>query len=621
MASKAKNLELHAVIGFGGQVPAGLHYHPNKTHLIYSLGSTLVIKKIGSSSDKSVFLQEHNGPITCISVSKSGKYIASGQSTHMGFKADIIIWDFEEKKMMHRMTLHKVKVQSLCFSHDEKYLVSIGGQDDNNLTIWDVQTGKAICGALSPNLGLVVSFFNNRNDMIVAAGKYLLKVWQIDYNNRKLIPEDCRLGQMKRIFTCLVLDQDDSHAYCGSTSGDILCVQMKGPKNFKYAGPKRKISQGILSIAPTKDGEHLIVGGGDGTLALLDKDSLSTKKRIQLTGAVMSISLSANGQIYVGTAESVIYIVEPNFTAKIISTCHKTRINDIVYPRGTHEIFATCSVNDIRIWNAVTCTELVRIQVPNLECNCVCFTPDGSAIVSGWSDGRIRAFGPETGRLLYVINDAHRVIGQKSLSGALSGVTALAVSNDNTKLISGGSDGQVRVWQINRESQVLIGSMKQHKATINCICLKKDNSECVSACDDGSCIVWNLDRFVRENIMYAQTYFKQCCYLPDESQILTTGSDKIITYWDAYDCSAIRELDGSENGELHALDIAPNGEYFASGGQDRLVTVWHYDQGEPYAIGYGHSGNITKIKFSPDGKFITSVGDEGAILIWKTDFE
>jgi WD40 repeat protein len=52
--------------------------------------------------------------------------------------------------------------------------------------------------------------------------------------------------------------------------------------------------------------------------------------------------------------------------------------------------------------------ELVRIEVPNVECLCVCFNPSGTEVISGWSDGRIRSFGPESGRLLYVINDAHK---------------------------------------------------------------------------------------------------------------------------------------------------------------------------------------------------------------------
>jgi hypothetical protein len=47
------------------------------------------------------------------------------------------------------------------------------------------------------------------------------------------------------------------------------------------------------------------------------------------------------------------------------------------------------------------------------------------------------------GKLLYVIHDAHKTQGMKRVSGNLFGVTALAVSHDNGRLISGGADSQV----------------------------------------------------------------------------------------------------------------------------------------------------------------------------------
>jgi len=48
--------------------------------------------------------------------------------------------------MVQRLKLHKVLIQSLSFSHSEMYLASLGGMDDNTLVIWDIVTGKALCG-------------------------------------------------------------------------------------------------------------------------------------------------------------------------------------------------------------------------------------------------------------------------------------------------------------------------------------------------------------------------------------------------------------------------------------------------------------------------------------------
>lgn len=76
-----------------------------------------------------------------------------------------------------------------------------------------------------------------------------------------------------------------------------------------------------------------------------------------------------------------------------------------------------------------------------------CCTP------AGWNDGRIRAFTPETGSLMYEIHNAHTM-----------GVTALATTSDCQHIISGGGEGQVRVWKITSRTQNLLETMKeQHK--------------------------------------------------------------------------------------------------------------------------------------------------------------
>jgi WD40 repeat protein len=50
----------------------------------------------------------------------------------------------------------------------------------------------------------------------------------------------------------------------------------------------------------------------------------------------------------------------------------------------------------------------------------------------GWNDGDIRAFTPQTGRLIYEIHNTHS-----------KGVTAIAVTASGERIVSGGGEGQV----------------------------------------------------------------------------------------------------------------------------------------------------------------------------------
>jgi hypothetical protein len=73
-----------------------------------------------------------------------------------------------------------------------------------------------------------------------------------------------------------------------------------------------------------------------------------------------------------------------------------------------------------------------------------CCLQDGKSIISGWSDGKIRAFAPQSGKLLYTIHDAHH-----------KAVTAIASTSDSSKV---GEDLQPKDAQ-SRDSCHGVGSM------------------------------------------------------------------------------------------------------------------------------------------------------------------
>lgn len=77
---------------------------------------------------------------------------------------------------------------------------------------------------------------------------------------------------------------------------------------------------------------------------------------------------------------------------------------------------------------------IIQIATDSTKCAsviCVEFQ-DGKTIISGWSDGKIRGFGPQSGKLLYTINDAHH-----------KGVTAIACTSDSGRIVSGGEEGEM----------------------------------------------------------------------------------------------------------------------------------------------------------------------------------
>ncbi|XP_012511054.1 PREDICTED: cilia- and flagella-associated protein 52 [Propithecus coquereli] len=604
--AQVAELELDAVIGFNGHVPTGLKCHPDQEHLIYPLGCTILIQAINTHEQN--FLHGHENNVSCLTISTGGDYIASGQVTFMGFKADIILWDYKKRELIARLSLHKGKIEALAFSPNDLYLVSLGGPDDGSVVVWSIAKRDAICGSPAAGLNVgnatTVVFSRCRDEMFVTAGNGTIRVWELDLPNRKIWPTECRTGQTKRIVMSIGMAGDDSFFYLGTTTGDILKMN-----------PRTKL---LADAGPAKDKFSLdraccfvIWNYIDSSPVTIGKRSMLFDLKIQLQGGITSITLRGEGhQFFVGTEESYIYRVNfTDFKETLIATCHFEAVEDIVFPFGTAELFATCAKKDIRVWHTSSNRELLRITVPNMTCHGIDFMRDGRSIISAWDDGKIRAFAPETGRLMYVINSAHRI-----------GVTAIATTSDCKRVISGGGEGEVRVWQIGCQTQKLEEALKEHKSSVSCIRVKKNNEECVTASTDGTCIIWDLVRLRRNQMILANTLFQCVCYHPEEFQIITSGTDRKIAYWEVFDGSVIRELEGSLSGSINGMDITQEGVHFVTGGNDHLVKVWDYNEGEVTHVGVGHSGNITRIRISPGNQYIVSVSADGAILRWKYPF-
>ena len=622
-------------------------------------GATIVVKELGETYSQS-FLQGHTDEISCLAISRDGRMLASGQITNMGFSADIIVWDLEARAIVHRMSLHKVKVAELSFSYDGKYLASLGGQDDNSLVIWDVETGNAVCGTPTPGLTRCLRFFNNTNFRLVTGGGNTLVVWDFDRANRKLRPMPCRLGSIRRDTNYITVDDNVRAPPLPSVNPvpdlarfphSVRPSERSSTKSLTLAPPSppssetgrvhvrghhlRRCPSGVsfratLQALRSAQGAHPQGrdhhrGGTRGRGCRRRWRRVRLRPRARLHAHARHHQACERGYFlrrgarraqgwrlrYVlrhGVVQRLLpqVVPHPGDPLELIQTCHAEQINDVAFPLGYSEVFATCGSTDVRVWHINEARELLRIRVPNVECLSVGVHADGGSIISGWNDGKIRAFAPQSGRLLYTINDAHP-----------HGVTCLLGSSDCTRIVSGGKEGNVGAVAIGPESQTMLASMKEHKGPVNCLALRANDSECVSASSDGSAIIWDLTRYIRGGALTANTFFKACAYHPDESQIVTAGTDRQVTWWDTFDAQAIRVLDGSDSAEINSLDISTSGEMVVTGGGDKEVKVWGYDEGACFSAGKGHSGAITKVKFTPDGEKIVSVGAEGAIFIWQ----
>ncbi len=95
------------------------------------------------------------------------------------------MWDFHSRERLFRVRYHRQQVLSLTFSCDDKYLISLGGAEDNNqLVCWNLVEGKSECTQTvteeSNQDCTDVKFYNHDSAKFITGHNGAVKFWMID---------------------------------------------------------------------------------------------------------------------------------------------------------------------------------------------------------------------------------------------------------------------------------------------------------------------------------------------------------------------------------------------------------------------------------------------------------
>lgn len=87
-----------------------------------------------------------------------------------------------------------------------------------------------------------------------------------------------------------------------------------------------------------------------------------------------------------------------------------------------------------------------------------------------------------------------RVLNKEALIMTLEGhsgiVSSVAVTPDNSKIVSGSSDHTIKIWDMNTGK--LLNTLEGHSSGVRSVAITSDNNKIVSGCDDKTIRVWDL---------------------------------------------------------------------------------------------------------------------------------
>ena len=229
----------------------------------------------------------------------------------------------------------------------------------------------------------------------------------------------------------------------------------------------------------------------------------------------------------------------------------------------------------------------------------VAFSSDASCLVSGSSDGIVRIWNTTTGEL------------ESQLEGHTGRVLSVAFSHNGRFIASGSEDTTVRLWNTTMcdIAHVLMG----HKRGVMSVAISKDDKFVVSGSDDTTVRIWNTatGELLRE-LKGHSDMVKSVAVSPD-CQHVASGSNRELKIWKT-DGHFERDLVSFLSRWVTGLAYSHDGQRIVS--CSHFCTVWS-TAGRPLPEPDVNIRNPSSIAYAPDG--IVCGHKDGTVTIWNTD--
>lgn len=201
-------------------------------------------------------------------------------------------------------------------------------------------------------------------------------------------------------------------------------------------------------------------------------------------------------------------------------------------------------------------------------------------------------------------------------------IIAVAISKDGRWVVTGGTDGYLRLFDAERGIEV----HSEHLSDlwyVGSVVFSTDASCLYLGVGNNDVRVWNVQDWRESRRFSPHTKAIMSLDISPDNKILAVGGGSgLITLIDTHSLLSVGELRGHSipiigkwSGVRHVA-FSSDGSFLASTGSDSTVRIWGVAEGRQLCLLKGHHRGVWSASFSDNSTLLASGGDDGTVRLW-----